>query len=158
MNSRKNRLLAILFAVYGLIMLWLLFGQRLRWVHYDNYTAQLRGLLNLIPFRTVLGYLRDLGDADSAVLCHAIINNGGNIATFVPLGFFLPACVKGCRGFWCTVLLGGATVICVEILQLFTLLGSCDIDDLILNLVGIALGYGIYLAFEKITKRSEKTL
>jgi len=29
-------------------------------------------------------------------------------------------------------------------LQLLTLLGSCDIDDLLLNLMGTALGYGVF--------------
>jgi glycopeptide antibiotics resistance protein len=31
----------------------------------------------------------------------------------------------------------------VELAQLFTLLGSCDTDDLILNVLGSAMGYGI---------------
>ena len=37
----------------------------------------------------------------------------------------------------------------VETTQLFTLLGSCDVDDLILNLLGAALGYGIYNRIKK---------
>ena len=37
----------------------------------------------------------------------------------------------------------------VEVLQLVTLLGSCDIDDLILNLSGMILGYLLYLIFRK---------
>jgi len=33
--------------------------------------------------------------------------------------------------------------------QLFTLLGSADIDDLILNLVGTAIGFGIFRLLNK---------
>ena len=32
----------------------------------------------------------------------------------------------------------------VEVLQLFTLLGSFDVDDLILNLFGMTLGFILY--------------
>ena len=37
----------------------------------------------------------------------------------------------------------------VEILQLFTLLGSMDIDDLILNLAGMIFGYLIFVLFKR---------
>ena len=42
------------------------------------------------------------------------------------------------------LILGPLVITAVELAQLFTLLGSCDIDDLILNVLGAALGYGIH--------------
>ena len=32
-------------------------------------------------------------------------------------------------------------IVCVELVQLVTLLGHCDVDDLILNLIGVSMGY-----------------
>ena len=48
------------------------------------------------------------------------------------------------KGLWRVLGASAAAVICVEICQMLTLLGRCDIDDLILNLLGTALGYGTY--------------
>ena len=46
--------------------------------------------------------------------------------------------------------IAGSTIItAVELTQLFTLLGSCDIDDLILNVVGAAVGYGLFKCLTK---------
>ena len=46
------------------------------------------------------------------------------------------------QGIRTRVLLTTAAVItAVEVFQLFTLVGSCDIDDLILNVIGAALGF-----------------
>lgn len=36
-----------------------------------------------------------------------------------------------------------ALVLVIEIIQFITFLGSADIDDLILNVLGAAIGYGI---------------
>ena len=41
------------------------------------------------------------------------------------------------------------SVCLVEVLQLFTLLGSMDIDDLILNLAGMIFGYLIFTLFKR---------
>ncbi|WP_349305985.1 VanZ family protein [Clostridium swellfunianum] len=35
----------------------------------------------------------------------------------------------------------------MEIVQLIFYLGTCDIDDLILNVLGSLLGYGVYRLF-----------
>ena len=42
-----------------------------------------------------------------------------------------------------------ALLMLVETVQLFTLLGSFDIDDLLLNIIGAMLGYVIYVKISK---------
>ena len=42
-----------------------------------------------------------------------------------------------------------AIITAVELIQLFTLVGSCDVDDLILNVIGSAIGYGFHKAANK---------
>jgi len=79
----------------------------------------------------------------------AIVNLFGNIALFVPLGYFLPRLWEGLRKWWRTWLATLLVMTAVELTQLFTLRGTCDVDDLILNLLGAAIGYGIFCLFKK---------
>lgn len=68
---------------------------------------------------------------------------------FIPLGFLLPRVFTGLNRFWKVFLSSGGIIVAVELVQLVTLLGTCDVDDLILNLAGTALGYGIHAIISK---------
>lgn len=72
-----------------------------------------------------------------------VYNIGGNIVMFVPLGFFLRTLMPQCRRF--LRCMGAVAVImsAVELVQLVTLRGFCEVDDLILNLTGAAIGWCI---------------
>lgn len=131
----KRNILKLLFIIYCAIMLVLLFNRPKR--VFMDYWEQVRLSTNLVPFKTIMGYL---GRWSS----FAVINLFGNIITFVPLGFFLPLFWQRMRSFkW--FLPCCALIICtVELTQLFTLRGSCDIDDLILNLMGISIGFVLF--------------
>ena len=137
----KRKILWVGFAAYILLMLWLLF---IRWrgVTVTDYWTQLSGRVNLVPFSSMGSMLRTLWHYPyPAVLWTVVYNIGGNIIMFVPLGFFLRALFPGCRGFWRCM--GAVTVIMtiVELTQLLTLRGFCELDDLILNLLGAAIGW-----------------
>ena len=113
--------------------------------------------INLIPFRTVGGYIRKIIGASNIHLNrHAIINLAGNVVMFVPLGFFLPSVGKKRHTFHRTMLISLCAIVSVEVLQLVTLLGSMDIDDLILNMAGAALGYGANKLFFCLTDVAER--
>ena len=60
---------------------------------------------------------------------------------FIPLGFCLPWVHARLRRWWKTLLVSAGVILCVELTQLVTLLGHCDVDDLILNLIGVTMGY-----------------
>ena len=145
--ERKHRNLNIaLFCIYGAIMLWLLFD-RVGGIEGMPYWNQIRANLNLEPFHTIRLFLKVL---DSQVYsASAIINLGGNVIMFIPLGFFLPLVFPALGKFWRTILATALIIIAVELTQLFTLLGSCDIDDLILNVVGAAIGYSLFKCLTK---------
>lgn len=129
----------LLFVVYVVLMLWLLFGQRLGTVIYEQNLAE---GMNLQPFATMAMYWRLLkGNASPYYIRHAFINLAGNVIMFVPLGYFLPKLFEKLRALWKTFLFSLCLVITVEAVQYFTLLGTCDVDDLILNMVGVILGY-----------------
>jgi len=91
--------------------------------------------VNLEPFRTVKNYLLAYHNHNIA-LRFVVINIAGNLAAFAPMGFFLPALYRWQRSiffFTATLLLG---ITSVEVGQVYTGAGSCDVDDLILNLAG----------------------
>lgn len=140
MNMKKCRtLFNLLFAIYVILMIWLLFIQRIKYISFENYGETLIHNLNIIPFRTIIEYI----NPDKEVLDHAIINLAGNIVMFIPLGFFLPAFNANCRKMGKLVLLTIIILIIVELIQLFSLTGSFDVDDIILNTIGSSIGYGI---------------
>lgn len=138
---KKKAMWQALFALYCAVMLWLLFD-RSGGIEGAEYWEQVRQNLNLEPFRTIRLFLRLL-DSDTYRRT-AIINLFGNIGMFIPLGFFLPLLWEGLRKWWRTWLATMGIMTAVEILQLFSLRGSCDVDDLILNLLGAAVGYGLF--------------
>lgn len=149
MSSRKKQqnswVSQLAFLLYCGLMLWLLFGQRM-----DGGSLQIDPdttgqSVNLTPFATLRLYGRILQkNTNPALVRHAIINLVGNVVMFVPLGWFLPALFRKTRGFFRTVFLGVGLVCLVEAVQFITGLGSCDVDDLLLNMLGVILGYGLY--------------
>lgn len=147
--DRKHRKVHIaLFMAYGALMLWLLFD-RPGYVEGIPYRDQILSNLNLVPFRTLKLFSRLLTDHRPHLVRAAFINLFGNIVMFIPLGFFLPLLWEKFRRLWKTLLCTALTISAVELVQLLTLVGSCDIDDLILNLLGAAMGYGVYKLLTK---------
>ena len=73
-----------------------------------------------------------------------VLNYLGNVALFFPLGIFLPLFFKRMK-FGLTVLAGAGVSLTIEIVQYFLACGYSDIDDLIMNVVGTALGAVVYL-------------
>lgn len=141
---KKRVLLYILFAAYAAFMLWLLFGMRsdrLFWAP-RGYWEAFRENINLIPFRTIADYAKKL--VSTRANGDSVINLFGNVIMFVPLGFFIPSVFPKERAFRKSMLWTLAVLVCVEVIQLVTLLGSFDIDDVILNMAGAAVGYGVY--------------
>ena len=137
----KRKFLWAGFAAYILLMLWLLFIRH-RGVEITDYWAQLAGRVNLIPFSSMGSMLRTLWyNPYPAVLWTVVYNIGGNIIMFVPLGFFLRALTAKCRRFWRCMGAVAVIMTCVELCHLFTLRGFCEIDDLMLNLLGAAIGW-----------------
>lgn len=137
----KRNLYRAAFAAYILLMLWLLF---IRWraVEVTDYWGQLTERLNLKPFSSMGSMLRMLWyNPYPAVLRTVVYNIGGNIIMFVPLGFFLVALVPKCRRFWGCMAAVAVIMTAVELCQLFTLRGFCEVDDLMLNLLGAAIGW-----------------
>ena len=144
MNLEKKRTITILAFLYGMSMFFLLFLRTPR-IRPLPYPVQLREHLNLVPFRVIKNYLRIFTrPANRIFLPYALTNFIGNILLFIPLGFFPPMLLKKMQKFWKTMLLVLGIMVTVEILQMLLLVGTCDVDDIILNAFGASIGYGIF--------------
>lgn len=151
MEEKCDKKTLALFMAYCAVMLWLLFD-RSRAIDGMGYWEQVSISLNLHPLHTVRLYIRLLGSKRPQLVKLAVINLIGNVVMFVPLGFFLPQIFRQLRKLWRTLLTVAGIIVLVELTQLFTLVGSCDVDDLILNVFGASLGYGLY----KLAKRRNR--
>ena len=137
----KRKLLKLGFSAYILLMLWLLFI-RYRNVQITDYWAQVQSRVNLVPISSMGSMLRALWhNPYPNVLWTVVYNIGGNIVMFVPLGFFLRALFPGCRSFLRCMGTVAVIMSVVELCQLFTLRGFCEVDDVMLNLLGAAIGW-----------------
>ncbi len=137
----KRKLLCAGFACYILLMLWLLFIRH-RGAAMEDYWSQLPERVNLVPFSSMGSMLRALWyNPYPNVLWIVVYNIGGNICMFVPLGLFLRMLFPKCRSFLRCMAAVAVIMTTVELCQLFTLRGFCEVDDVMLNLLGAAIGW-----------------
>ena len=101
--------------------------------------------INLIPLAHLLDYL---------IMGEAVLNTVGNIAMFVPIGIIWPLVFRQLDSHKKAITAGVGFSLCIEILQLPFFDRVTDIDDLILNSLGFAIGYGIYLLAKKCIKKA----
>ena len=101
--------------------------------------------INLIPFVNLFDYdnMRD-----------ALLNFVGNIAMFIPVGIIWPSVFKKLDTHKKVFAAGFGFSLIIEILQLPFFDRVSDIDDLILNTLGYLIGYGIYLLFKNLRKKT----
>lgn len=100
--------------------------------------------LNLIPFQFIT---TEWGMSTRKQITQEI----ANVMMFVPLGFIFPAVYKRLRrGRW-TILCAMGVSFCIEFMQYF--IGrSADVDDVLLNTCGGAIGYLLFIAVSRLFK------
>jgi glycopeptide antibiotics resistance protein len=102
------------------------------------------GQANFLPFKTISSYL--FGDHGRLI---TVVNLIGNIALFAPIGFLVPLVYRKMTWQW-SVALGLAAGLAIEGMEIGFHTGVFDIDDVMLNAIGVMLGY---LAFSISAKR-----
>ena len=127
----------VLFFIYFVILFYFLFFSEEMGRTYSEREYH----YNLVPFHEIkrfIQYYKVLG------MPAVLLNLLGNVAAFVPFGFFLPVFAERCRKFLNTVFYSFELSLLVELIQLITKVGSFDVDDIILNTIGGAIGYIVY--------------
>lgn len=149
MSVKKTKLLRafgkVLFLLYVVFLIYFLFLAE--WYGRTEVSEEYR--YNLELFREIkrfIVYREQLG-------AFAVFSNlCGNILIFVPYGFFISMASRS-RGFFKTLISSMGLSLCVEIVQLFTRVGSFDVDDILLNTVGGVLGYIMFALCNGIRRR-----
>lgn len=144
--AKPNRTagLYVLFFLYcGWMIFLLFFGTRQP--DYRDYWAQVAGNYSVKPLYTIRNYLWVLQNSNNtALIRHCAVNLIGNVLLFIPAGYFFPRLWHFFRPFWRFFLSLFFLLLLIEVLQLFSLRGRLDVDDIILNLSGILIGFLFY--------------
>lgn len=138
MHKKRRRLVAgILFVLYFAVLFYFLFFSEEMGRTYSERTYH----YNLVPFKEIgrfIRYRKTLG------MEAVFLNIAGNVIAFIPFGTFLPMFSNRCKRFFYAVLYSLELSLLVEVLQLIFKVGSFDVDDLLLNTLGGAVGFLIY--------------
>jgi len=93
--------------------------------------------VNYIPLKTIGSYILNPSAYNDFIIYENLF---GNVLIFLPIGFAMPLLWKHWQRFYRIFLFGLLAPVAIEIIQLFT--GrSADIDDVILNCLGVLVGY-----------------
>lgn len=147
MKNRKKIAVCIVFTAYCLMMIYLLFFNGRRNYFDCSFAEYAVRNTNFVPFRYINGYIRNLKDGEK--ISYATMNLVGNVAVFIPLGALLPVVFKKLVSFPKYILTAVFIPLAIESLQLIFMVGCFDVDDIILNVIGLLMGYGLYMLIKR---------
>ena len=136
-NNRQRNLTRILFAVYFLILVWILLFK----MSFSLDELYKNRSINLIPF---------MGSVivNGRIYINEIIDN---ILVFIPLGIYICMLIED----WSIlrkISVGFFISLGIEVLQFILAIGATDITDLIGNTLGGIIGIGVFYLFSKLFK------
>ncbi|WP_334297190.1 VanZ family protein [Anaerosporobacter faecicola] len=135
----------IFFIIYLVILTYFLFfSEQFGRVMGGEYRYNLQLFREIKRF---IIYRREVG------LKSFFINIVGNIVAFIPFGFILPAISPKNRKFLNVALLSFEFTLSIELLQLVLQVGTFDVDDIFLNLMGGIIGYLLFAIGHHILRR-----
>lgn len=150
MRINKNKtalyLYAALLLIFGVFKFYGGINAVISTIEYNWYCVESFKLthyfpMNLVPFRTIIGYLKDFPGET------AVVNLFAYIVLFSPLGFLLPFAYQKFTSLKRFLVTACIIAVCCEVLQLITFTGTLDIDDCILAVCGCLIGYTVYHVF-----------
>lgn len=153
-QKRKLKKLAMwfVFIVYLLILFYLVFAA-------PEYGRQIsRKSYNLVPLKTIRNYFKYRSIVGNQVF---YTNIWGNIVVFIPFGWLWSYLQEKrfLNSFLNTFMIALGVTVFIELAQYAFSVGSLDVDDILLNVLGALLGwclYWIYRMFIVLKKYSKK--
>lgn len=98
---------------------------------------------NFTPFKSIWPMLS--GQTNHLI---AMVNLVGNIVPFMPVGFLAPFIYR--RMTWQkSLIVAIATGLFMETMEVVFRVGIFDVDDIILNALGVMMGYGVFAMFNR---------
>jgi glycopeptide antibiotics resistance protein len=160
-TKKKRKLIQIIFIIYMLFVFYLTLMPNTAFITYEI-------TYNIIPFNSITNYIIDMNNHGFIYLDNLIIyfpdfikmiqmlfsttfiNFIGNIILFIPLGFLFPYAFDKKISILKILLVGCIVSFGIEITQYLVLSSRrADIDDIILNVFGVLIGFLIYKWIEK---------
>lgn len=127
-------------AIYVVLLFWGLY------INADSRQQLNEFKYNLHPFKTIYTYVIDYKSNNKEPF---IINIIGNIALFIPFGFLLPITfLRQLNRLDKLLFVTVCGIFLIEISQFILQIGVFDIDDIILNSIGVILGFMILKTIE----------
>jgi len=130
----------IIILIYGLVIYhrnldfsWVVTGGLTKLNHLMADTT------NLIPFATINRYLGVLDRPSGFGLF--LYNILGNMVLLIPFGYIFPIVSKQAKKWWFFILVTLIFILSIEAMQYFSMSGTLDVDDVLLNFVGAMIGY-----------------
>ena len=137
----------LLFIIYMCVLVYVVFfAEAMGRTPQDGYVC------NLTPLKEIKRFMKYIWDND-ALGRAARLNIFGNIIAFIPFGIYLPYTSESKLGFISTFLYTFSLSLTIELVQLITKVGSCDVDDIILNALGGVIGYILWYIYTKLRKK-----
>ena len=138
----------ILFALYVFYLVMLLFfdttiGRGFPNLDYSYFHIYLERSTNFIPFKTILYYVQELLKGE---LRYPVMNLLGNIFAFFPMGLLIPILFPSFNKISKFLIFIFACLVLTEGIQMLLMVGSCDIDDMILNAIGAIAAFALIKA------------
>jgi len=137
-----NLLLTAAGLVYALIMLSLLLVRNRYFLNYSY---------NLMPFDTIKQYIVNFRHYNFDIVFKNLL---GNIVLFIPIGIIAPLLNTKLFKWAPLILFTILLIFCVELAQMLLRVGAFDVDDIILNTLGAAIG----LLFTKVAIAASRRL
>ena len=147
-----KKLINIAFYIITICYVFLMLDLFFR-INLISSSSEISRSYNLIPFKTIWYYISvDMHVSKSQVIRNIL----GNIAVFIPFGLYLQVLLKN-KAFGKSLLIVIVTSISIEIIQFVFKVGVADIDDVILNVCGGAIGIIGYKVLLKLFDEVSKT-
>ena len=148
-EARRRAVRVVLFLLFGFYVAALigaLIVSRVDYITFGEtnaaYWKNFERMTNFNPLETVRLYV-------NAIIYNYIgmeiplSNLFGNMLLFMPMAVFLPCLFRPMRRLWLFALTMLLVLVAVEALQLALACGSCDVDDVLLNLIGTLIVFGL---------------
>lgn len=142
MINKKH--MRILFVLYLLILLRVIVF-KYPWWQIREIAASWRrdvfweglGSANFTFFKTIRMYIKYWDNKG----INSFGNLIGNVVAFIPMGYMLPRIFKASKHLLVCMLQGFLFILGIELFQLFSAFGIFDVDDILLNCLGVFLGF-----------------
>ena len=145
-TTKRQKMGWVLFLLYLALLSYLMFFSE----DFGRTNPNRGYAYNLAPFKEIMRFITYY---ETLGMKAVVVNLAGNVMAFMPFGFFMPVVSRRSRGPVRIIFLGFGFSLMLETIQLVFKVGSFDVDDLILNTLGAAIGFFCYRRVQRFRVR-----